>query len=398
MRRFLIVAAPFGVLGLGAAIMFALHAVKPEPEKVARAEARPEALFVAEVRREPVTLGVESQGEVTPRMEIDLVTQVSGRIVEVAPAFAEGGNVTAGETLVRIEPDDYAFMVTQAEARLAEAKLALAQEEARAEVARRQWQWEGIEDKPTPLALKEPHVAQARARARSAEADVENAKLNLSRTRITVPFDGRVREKSSDLGQFVSAGTRLGRVFSTEAVQIRLPLTDRQLAELELPIAFSAADGGEGPAVTLSARLAGELRHWQGRIVRTDAAIDSETRMFHAIVEVRDPYGRGSDGGVPLPVGMFVSARISGPEIADALVVPRDALRAGDQVYVVGEDNRLSIRSVEVISSDAVRAVIRSGVSEGERVVTSPVRAAREGMPVEPLDRASAAALALAND
>ena len=395
MRKTLVIMAPALVIAAGIAGFLALHATKPTPESTSQGP-RPLALFVEEVRRQPVSLTVTTQGEVRPRTEINLVAQVGGRIVSVAPNFVEGGIVDAGETLISIEDADYRFEVVRAEARVAEARLKLAQEEAGADVVRRQWQWDELQDKgePTALALKEPHVAEARAKLRAAEADLAAARLDLERTQIKVPFGARVRSTSADRGQYVSAGTTLGQVFSTEIVNIRLPLTDAQLGKLGLPVAFSSIDGA-GPPVTLTAVVGGQPRQWRGRIVRTDAAIDRDTRLLYAIAEVEAPYGAAADNGTPLAVGLFVTARIEGRNLADAYVIPRAALRSNDNVFVVLEDNTLDIRPVAVVSSDTDRVVLHGGVKEGERVVVSPVRAPANGLKVEPIDRSSGAALAV---
>ena len=396
MRRILRLAVPIVIVALGVAVVFGLHASKPAPGKADAPQVRPTALFVETVREEPVVLTVTTQGEVRPVTEIDLVAQVSGRIVKVAPVFVEGGSVAPGQTLIEIEPDDYRLRVTEAEAGVADARLALAEEEARAEIARRQWKWEGVNGRPAPLALRTPHLAQARARLAAAEAELENARLDLARTRISVPFPGRVREKAADIGQFVSAGMTLGRVFATHRVEIRLPLTDRQFAELDIPLAYMAARPEAGPKVTLRAELAGRMRHWTGHIVRTDAAIDPQTRLLYAIAEVAEPYGAAADAGMPLPVGLFVSAEIEGRRIDAALIVPRSALRGDDRVFVVDDDDRLAIRRVEVLATDDERAILATGLAAGERVVVSPLRAPREGMPVTPLSREEAALVAKA--
>ena len=183
-------------------------------------------------------------------------------------------------------------------------------------------------------------------------------------------------------------------MFSTEIVNIRLPLTDAQLGKLGLPVAFSSIDGA-GPPVTLTAVVGGQPRQWRGRIVRTDAAIDRDTRLLYAIAEVEDPYGAAADNGTPLAVGLFVTAHIEGRNLADAYVIPRAALRSNDNVFVVLEDNTLDIRPVAVVSSDTDRVVLHGGVKEGERVVVSPVRAPANGLKVEPIDRSSGAALAV---
>ncbi|GAB4126739.1 MAG: efflux RND transporter periplasmic adaptor subunit [Rhodothalassiaceae bacterium] len=396
MRKLLVILAPVGVILLGILGVVALHATKPAPKKEV-VEQRPASLYVESVRREPVTLEILSQGTVASRNEIDLISEVSGRIVEVAPAFVAGGTFRKGDLLLRIEDANYRFAVTEAEAQVAAAALAAATEEARAEVARKQWKWNEIEEKtdsPTALALKIPHVQDARARLAAARAQLERAQLDLAKTEIRAPFDGRMREKSAGIGQFVGVGARLGRIFSTEIVEVRLPLTDQQLAELGLPVAYTAKSRDEAPEVTLEATLAGQVRQWKGRIMRTDAVIDRETRLYHAIAEVVDPYGDRKEGTVPLPVGLFVTAHIPGRQMKEAYIFPRAALRGNDRVYALDDEDRIVFRTVDVISSNAERVVVGGGVFEGERVVVSPVSGVREGMPVAPLSRENSAALA----
>lgn len=396
MRKLLIVMLPIFVIALGIAGMMALHATKPAPKKTDAPRAGIPALYVENAFSAPVTLTIETQGTVASRTEIDLVTQVSGKIVSVSPTFADGGIFKAGETLISIESADYDFALTEAEAQVANAELALAQEEARAEIAARQWEWEEIKDKPTALALKLPHVAQARANLESAKARRKRALLDLERTKISAPFSGRIREKNADLGQYVSQGTRIARVFSTEIVEVRLPVTDQQLFELGLPIAFEASDYDHAPRVRFSAQLSGKVRQWEGRIVRTAAAIDKDTRLFYAIAQVRDPYGEGSADGIPLPVGLFVIASIDGQVRDDIVIIPRTALRGKNQVFVATEDNTFTQRRISILSADENRVIVSSGIKAGERVIVSPVREIREGMAIEPITRTPAPTLAQA--
>jgi RND family efflux transporter MFP subunit len=393
LRRGLVVLAPLAVIGVTIAIVIGLSATAPKPEQ-AEDEARPIAVFTAQARQETVRLATATQGEVRPRTEIDLVPQVSGRIVEVSPGFVDGGTFEAGDLLIKIEEEDYSLAVTRAEARVAQARQALVREQAEAELAARDWAELG-EGEASALTLRQPQLAEARANLAAAEAELEDARLDLARTEIRAPFSGRVRTRSADIGQFVSAGARVGRIFSTDLVEVRLPLTDRDLARLGLPIAFVASDERAGPQVDFSTIVAGEERHWWGRIVRTESAIDTQTRVLYAIAQVEDPYGAGADEGVPLAVGLFVDARIEGRGIEDAVVVPRAALRPNDTVFVV-EDGSLAVRRVTVTSSTAERVVIAAGIAPGERVITSPLASPAEGMAVTVIGDAESAATALA--
>jgi RND family efflux transporter MFP subunit len=374
------IAAPVLVLVAGGGIFALLHAAKPEPEKKTDPP-RPMSVFVETVEQTDVDLIVETSGEVRPRTEVDLIAQVAGRITSVSSEFIEGGIVTPGEPLITIEDTDYKLALSQAEVRVAESKVALQQALATADVARKQ-----LRDaaNASDLALKRPQVAEAEARIIAAKADLEQANLNLARTRISLPFQGRVISKDVDIGQYVSPGTRLGRAFSTDMVEVRIPLTDSQLASLGLPIGYVAQ--GEGLPVNLTARVAGREQHWVGNLVRLDATIDSETRLLYGMAQVRSPYNENvSNYGMPLAVGLFVNAEIVGRRVAGAYVIPREALRAGNKVYLVNEDGRLEIRDVTVTHSSDSEAIIATGISADEKVIVSSIRNPIEGMALEPM-------------
>jgi len=388
-RKILKIAAPIVVLAASVGAIGVLGAAKEAPEKKEE-EHRAISLHVDNVRAEKVQLQVRTQGEVSPKTDINLIPQVSGRIVTVSDDFAEGGSFEAGETLVKIDDSDYKLAVTRAQASVAQAQVRLEQELADARIKRKQWD-EWVKDgDPTPLALNAPQVAEAQANLRAAEADLETANLNLARTNLSVPFKGRVAERKIGVGQYVTAGTQLGRVFATNKVEIRLPLTDAQLAELSLPIGFVAGKNN-APQVTLSATMGGDPHTWQGEIVRVNASVDKETRLVYAIAEVNDPYGIAADQGMPLAVGLFVNAAIKGVVPQDALVMPRDALRGDDKVYVI-KDEKLEIRTVQVLSTSKEQLIVASGVEAGEQVVTSAVRSAYDGMAVQPITRSANAA------
>ncbi|WP_308911950.1 efflux RND transporter periplasmic adaptor subunit [Pseudokordiimonas caeni] len=386
MRKILKVAAPIAVLLAGVAAFQVLDATKPQPEKN-EDKPRPTSLYVDEVRSETVTVGVKTQGEVSAKTQIDLIPQVSGRIVKVADAFAAGGTFGPGDVLVQIDPADYELAVTRARARIAEARVKLDQELADAEIKEKQWKDWVKDGEPTPLALNKPQVAEAEAKLRAAEADLAEAQLALSRTRITVPFSGRVIARNIGVGQVVNAGTSIGRVFATDVVEIKLPLTDSQIAELGLPIGFNASANNPAPVVTLSATLGGRQHIWEGSLVRTLADVDKDTRLIYAVAEVQDPYGKSADMGMPLAVGLFVNAEIAGTHSRSALVMPRVALRGEDKVYVINKDDKLEIRPVEIVSTSVDTLLVSEGVAPGERVVVSPVHSAFDGMHVVPIIR-----------
>ena len=377
---------PLAVLGFGVAVFMLLDTFKPEPEKKEEGP-RPITVFVERIEPVDLDLEVVTQGEVRSRIAIDLVSQVSGRIADVSSEFTEGGSVVPGETLVTIEDIDYRLALSQAEARVAAAEVGVEIALADADVARKQLR---TSENPSALALKKPQVAEANAVLKAAQADLQQAEVNLDRSRVSLPFTGRIEKTYVDLGQFVSAGTPLGRAFATDRVELRLPVSHNQLAALDLPIGYVAGEDG-GRHVDISATVGGVEQNWRGKLVRLDASIDSNTRLLYAMAEVEDPYGSNvSQHNMPLAVGLYVDAVIQGRSVQQAMRIPRSALRAGDTVYVI-KDGVLDIRTVGVTHSSDEFAVIGEGLSPGEQVIISTLRNPLEGMAVQAGERPSRA-------
>lgn len=382
-KRIVFIALPIIVVVGAVAGVGVMGALQPPPEEK---EEVVEALSVTttEVVLEPVKLKVMSQGEVTARAEVDLAPQINGRLEYVSPKFLPGSQFRRGDILFRLENRDFQLRVTQAEGAIAQARTALIREQSEADQARKDAEALGLTD-VSDLALRRPQVAEAETRLQSAIASLEEAKLQLERTIIRAPFDGRVRSKTADVGAFVSPGMSLGRIYSSDVVDVPLPLTDADLASLGLGIGFQETASNPGPEVTLIATIAGEQHRWTGRISRTDSGYDSNTRVLFAYATVQDPYGAGADNGVPLANGLFVSAEMEGRQLVDTKVIPRTALRGKDKVYIAQDDDTLEIREVVVATSDRRRAVITEGITAGEIVITSPVRGAADGMKIKPV-------------
>ena len=333
-----------------------------------------------------VQLSVKTQGEARPQTEIDLVPEIGGKIVYVSPNFIEGGIIKKGEVLLRIEDADYKVSVIRAQAQVAQAEQSVIREKAEGEIAKQDYQELGI-GKASPLALRLPQQAQALASLQAAEAELASANLQLKRTEVRAPFTGRVKTKNSDIGQFVSPGRTLGRIFSTSIVEVRLPLSDSDLSKIDLPIAYVAKNRASAIDVELNAIIAGKRRYWSGKIMRTASTYDTQTRALFAIAEVVDPYGSGaSENGYPLAPGLFVDAEISGKIYQEIIVLPRDGLRPDNEVYVVDDKGKADIRKVEVLDSDSERALLIGGVDEGELVVLSPMEKSRTSMSLRVLD------------
>lgn len=379
---------PLAVFATALLVTGAMISLRPKAESQLAITTAP-AVEVISAEPGDAELWVSAQGTAEPRTESDLVTEVAGRIIWVSSELASGGFFGEGDPLARIDPRDYEIALDGAKAALARAEANLTHAEAG--LARQQSMRQSAASSRALLDDAVNAKATAEASVSEAEVAIRRAELDLERCEIRAPFSGRVREKRVDVGQFVVRGSAVARIYSTDYVEIRLPIHDADLAYLDLPQRFhkSAEPTAEsrGPRVKISAQVAGRRIEWAGRIVRTEGALDPRTRMTHVIARVDDPYGRADESGSPaLPIGLFVDASIEGRVARDVFEIPRSALRRGNELLVVDSEGRLRLRRIDVLRSDRDLSWVRSGVSAGELIVTSPLEVATEGMPVRIVD------------
>lgn len=319
-------------------------------------------------------------GTVVPRTESDLIPEVSGRIISMSPAMVSGGFFKKDEFLLEIDPLDYEVALEQARARLASARSELTNAN-RAhtrllDLAKRQSASQSQQDD----ALNRLHFAQASLR--EAKARLSRAERDIDRTRISAPYDGRVRSERVDVGQFVTRGSPIATLYATDVAEVRLPIHDEELAYLKLPL--NGEPSAHQPTVILRARFAGEDHTWEGRVVRTEGELDPQTRMVNVIAQVDAPYER-SGNRPPLAVGLFVQAEIIGNRVDHVFVLPRSALQANERVYVISNENRLQFRDVEIIRIVDEDVYIKRGLTAGETICLSTIDHAIEGMLVRPV-------------
>jgi RND family efflux transporter MFP subunit len=334
------------------------------------------------LRAAPQTLrlNVTSQGVVTPREEIDLAAEVNGKIVHVHSNLVAGGFFSANDLLLAVDPRPYDYAIVTAQAKVAEAKRMLVAEQAQVEQAESEWQALG-EGKASDLTLHKPQLAEAKAKLQAAQAELAKARLDRSRCELRAPFAGRVLNKRVGLGQYLQAGAVVARIFASDIAEIRLPIGIDQLAFLDLPLGDSTPASRRGPAVTLSAEVAGKRQRWQGRIVRSEAALDETSGQLYLVAEVEQPF-RSSPGRPPLLSGLFVQAEIEGVLRKDVYALPRTALNGLQQAKLVDAEQRLEMRSLDVVRTESDRVIVASGLQPGDRVIVSELPVPVAGMRV----------------
>lgn len=340
----------------------------PEKKPIERVVPVVEVLVV-----EPADVAIEipSQGLVEPWRETRLAAEVGGRVVSVSPKLEAGSNVEEGEILVELDTADLLAILESSRARLAEAELSLANEEAAAAQARRDWERLGLGGQPTPLSLREPQVAAARAGLAAARASLAKAELDVSRASIRAPFAGRIRSKLVEAGTVVSPGTAVAEMFSTDGYKVRLsvPVDDA--------VRVQRLDG-DAPEVRFFTTAGGQRAEWKGEIVRTEGNIERTSRSLTFVGSIPKS-NIMSDTRVPLLPGLFVDAAIEGRVLENVTRLPRVALLDDRRVLVVDKENKLRFREIHIAWSDRKHVYVSGGLVAGERVCITTVESIIDG-------------------
>ena len=372
------------LLVLGAIMLAILmSALKPEPLKAEEPEA---ALAVKTqiLNRTEVTLSVESQGTVRPRTRTTLISEVSGTVLEVSDYFIVGGSFDAGDMLMRLDPTDHEVALQRAKAQLISANALLELEKARAVQAKKEWEMTGRPEADAPiLALRKPYLAEAEANILQAKAQLKQAELKLQRATIRAPYAGMVSLKSVDVGQYVTTGSRLGETFAIDFVEVRLPLTEKDLSQME---AMSFQNSDAVNTVALSGSANGNPASWSAVIVRSEGVVNELNRSQYVVARISNPYKLNQTLTASTPallVGTFVTAKLKGKTLDNVFKVPRSALLQGSKVAVVDDMQRLQINSVNVVFSDEDYYYVSTGLKEGAEVIVSAIGTPIEGQKLE---------------
>ncbi len=391
MKTFFRLFLPLVVLALTASGYWYLVDSKPEPAH----HQMPPVITKVEATRlktQSYQVMLESRGTVRPRTETTLIPEVSGTIVEMSPSFQEGGFFKKGELLLKIDPLNYETAIIVTKASISQAQTLIEEEKARAVQAVENWKRLGKTGQPGELVLRLPQLAEAKARVAAAKADLIRAERDLQRAQIRAPYAGRMLTQEVDLGQYVSPGTILGRCYATDYVEVRLPLTNRQLAFIDLPKAYRNETAGlqktPHAQVTLKGSIGSQNAEWKGAIVRVEGAIDERSRQLFVVAQIDDPYVRDDSDRPPLKIGLFVHALIKANILDNVYVLPRKAVRAGNEVILIDKQNRIHRQLTEPIWSDESSVIIpankKNGLHDGQIICLTPLAFPANGAMVSP--------------
>lgn len=361
------------VIGLGVAVMRYYMSNSVVATKQDKEVFEPRVEFI-EVIADSYKVELTAQGQVEPVTQTMIVSEVAGAIDFVSPKLKTGGRFNKGEKMVKVSSADYQAQLAQAMASVADAEFQIAQEEARAVQAMRDWKKLGRGSEPGKLVTREPQLKSARAKLAAAEANTVQAQRDLLKTEIKAPYDCMVSSASVDAGGYLTKAGMVAEVYTADRVQVRLPLSLEDVSFLPKQLV--------GAPVAVEAEVGRESMVWMGKVVRTEGLIDRATHTMMVVVEMDETDGDGMFK-VP-PTGLFVKGIFEGKFFDKAVKIPREALRSGDVLWLLDSTDKLEVRKVKVERSERDYVIVTDGLNDGERVITSPIELPVNGMKVEP--------------
>ena len=425
LKRLLI--TPAILIGVGIFVIQKKNSSKPVQMPVAE---RTTTVRVISVPQSDVVPHLTATGNVQPGKVWSAVAQVSGTVIEMHPRLEKGELIHTGEMLLKIDPSDYELAIVQAETSIDSTMVQLAQVDVQEQNARASLQIEqqalkitedelqrkqqllasktvshseyekeqriylqqkqSVQSQLNSISLYPIERKKLQAELAKLDAQLAAAKLNLERTTVTMPFNGRISKVAVEYQQLVN--DRLGAMVVADgidtaevAVQVPMVRLGGLIHSREVVNIAEAANVEIGRKLGLTARVflqqGDHAIEWDATVDRLSDELDPRTRTVGVIVEVDQPYARVQPGKrPPLVKGLFVNVELKGSPYRDAIVIPLSALHDDQMVYVVDAEKRLQRRPVTTAARGSDYVIIKQGLEAGEQIVLSDLAPAIDGM------------------
>jgi len=411
------------------AVLLGKYLINTGPE----AKKRPfvERLSVVEVKTlkaQDYTVKLKASGLVKAGTQTNLTSDVSGRILKISDSFNEGNYFEKGVTLISIDSSNYENALAIATSDVAGNRASLAQLVQEEKSTKRSYQlalsnlklgkaellWlvklkrnklvtrskvdaeyqkvnqlqQRLEEAQGKLNTFNSRKLVLKAKINSSLSRQKQEHLNLSRTAIKAPYAGRVLSKSVDIGQFVGVGAKLGVVYATNYVVVELPLS---LNQFEL-LGFDDNNHNKNndtktlPKVSFTSANTYRKSYWKGKVVRTSAALDAESRQIKVIARIDDPFLVIDGTRRAVKIGQYLDAKIQGRTFKKVYVLNSSGVRQNKEILLL-KNNKVHIVAVEVLFNTSKETIVRVKEDiEGQLLITTSMNQAVDGMKVITLE------------
>ncbi|KMT66357.1 efflux RND transporter periplasmic adaptor subunit [Catenovulum maritimum] len=369
MNKRLKVFIPFLLLAVFVLLACMIFWFKPSAERNFKPPQSKISVDVVKLQQQDFQVYLNSYGEVGALIQSKLQSQVSGKVIYISESLRSGGFFEKDELLLQIEDVDYQSEVDISYANLLDMEQKLAEQQALAEQAKLDWERLGQSGQPSDLVLRKPQLSAAKAQLASAKAKHKQALIQLNRTKILAPFSGRALDKYVDIGQVISTNTLISEIYASDAIEVELPIKNNELELMDLPEQYKGKSKTSEADVWIISEISNKEK-WRARLVRTASTIDPVSRQLHVVARLNDPFGVKAEGRFPLKIGQYVRAEIQGKLLKDVIVIDNSAIYQGSYVYLY-LDGVLKRQPVDILWQNKAKAVIKSGLTSDDYLVTT---------------------------
>ena len=330
------------------------------------------------------TQRIRSSGSVETNQSTNIISEVAGKVTRINKTFEEGNYFPSGQQLLTVDSTNYKNAIIIATAEISQRELAIKTEQNLANLAVREARILGNNRRLGEMASRKPQIAAALANLEASRVRLQQARDDLNKTRIKAPYEGRVLNREVNIGQYVTPGTLLGTVYSTDYVEVRLPMSLSDYEQLNLPESYSnqKVDTNKLPEVTFSANFGKNRYTWNGRVSRVSAEMDARTRQISVIARIDSPFKKSSSGAPPVKIGQFLEAEILGTKLSGVYVLPTSATRQNREVMLYDEGN-VRIHPITVLATENDSLVVQAdSIPANAKLIITPMPSAKEGMTV----------------
>ena len=359
-------------------LLWFLGQVQPDPVE----ELPPPDVIIEILTPKDFQVQISSNGTTTPLTQTVLTAEVGGEVIYRSKKFAEGASVIEGEILAKIDDTDLQLQYKNALLQLANAEVQYSLQLAEAEVAKEAWDKIG-DGVASDLTLKKPQLKKAEALLEVAKAQVSSAAKKLNKTEIIAPYAGRIQNVNIDLGTTIIPGQPVGAMYTSSEIEITLAVKDNDLQFLSIPMDGRKLNPSEQASVVIESFYKGKTQSWKGKLERVDGVIDPVTRMVNLIAVFKNDFIETDKPN--LPIGLFVEAKIDGITLKNIFEIPINSISKDNEVYIVDKNNQLELRKLTVLKKYSEFVIIKDGLRAGERIVTSKLSTASNGIKVNPV-------------
>ncbi len=363
-------ALPFLIIAIGFGGLTAIKASAENDEDKDAVDTRP-TVKIETALAEDYQVKITSYGEVKPLESTMLSAQVSGEVISWHPNFVAGGLVLRGDTLFNIEKDTYEAALLQAEANLTLAQSQLIEEQARADVAKREAKGLAA-SQISDLYLRKPQLLSAQAAVKSAQSRLKIAQRDLDNCEIKAPYDALVIKRNLGVGQYVNQGSQIAEIYNIETAEISFPIAgfDREFLPLDIAQRKAVVKTKGYSPITREATISRDL-----------GVIDQATRMSQLVVRVEDPYSLKSSLP-PLKFGHYVEVSFAGKTLNQVYRLPQ-ALVNNRIIWVLDEEQQMQPKRVEILREEGAYFLISEGLQNQDKLITTLPEYPQKGMKVK---------------